>query len=208
MTVGKLTFTSSELGVYQYELHLTATPPTPEPPIHFTCHLGKSKQQHCKVPNYAKGARVEYSCRVRDGGSSGESSECTDFHVEKSITASGAEVVVEVTFEPSHIGDSQATLMLSSSQGGDYTIPLLGHCLPPRPEGPHVVKAGHTTAIPFKNVFPYTAQFSYSVNSSVFSVKAPDTIKTRKTCNIQVGNYVSRTKHYTDLCIISWHKNC
>ena len=182
--MGKLTFSSSELGVYQYELQLTATPPTPEPPTHFTCHLGKSKQLQCKVPNYAKGPRVEYSCKVRDGG---EGSESSDFHVEKSVMASGAEVVVEVTFEPCHLGDSQATLYLSSSQGGDYTIPLLGHCLPPQPEGPHVVKAGQTITIPFKNVFPQTVQFSYSVNSPVFSVKATDTLKPRKTCNMQAS---------------------
>ena len=182
-TVGKLIFTSSELGAYQYELHLTATPPTPEPPIHFTCHLGKSKQQQCKVPNYAKGTRVEYSCKIVNG----DNTESTNFHVDKSIMASGAEVIFEVNFEPSHLGDSQTTLYLSSSQGGDYTVPLFGHCLSPHPEGPHVVKAGQTITIPFKNVFPQTMQFSYSVNCPVFSVKAADTIKPRKTCNVQVS---------------------
>ena len=184
--MGKLIFTSSELGAYQYELHLTATPPTPEQPIHFTCHLGKSKQQQCKVPNYAKGTRVEYSCRIRDRAS-GDNSESSNFHVDKSIMASGTEVIIEVNFEPSHVGDFQATLFLSSSQGGDYTVPLFGHCLPPRPEGPHIVKAGQTITIPFKNVFPQTMQFSYSVNSPLFSVKAADTIKPRKTCNMQAS---------------------
>ena len=62
-TVGKLTLTSSELGAYQYELHLVATPPSPEPPLHFTTPLGSSQQQQCRVSNYAKG-RVEYTCKV------------------------------------------------------------------------------------------------------------------------------------------------
>ena len=182
--VGKVTFSSSELGSYQYELHLIATPPTPEPPIHFTCHLGSNQQQQCKVYNHGKGTRVDYNCKIRD--SSGENVDNTDFHVDKSVTASGTEVLVDVTFEPSHLGDSQATLFLTSSSGGDYTIPLVGHCLPPRPEGPFTIKAGQTINIPFKNVFPQTMQYTYSVNSPVFSVKALETVKARKTCNMQV----------------------
>lgn len=110
----------------------------------------------------------------------------TDFHVEKSITASGTEAVIEVLFEPPHLGDSQATLSLSSTQGGDYTIPLFGHCLPPRPQGPYTLKVGQSISIPFKNVFPQTMQFSYSINSPAFSVRAPETLKARKTCNMQV----------------------
>ena len=183
-TRGKLTLSSSELGSYQYELHLTATPPSPEPPVHLTCHLGNSQQRPCKVPNYAKGARVEYNCKIRDTND-GDS---TDFHVEKSVTASGTEVVVEVTFEPSRLGDTQATLFLSSHVGGDYAIPLHGHCLPPRPEGPYTVKAGQTIGIPFKNVFPQTMQFSYTCNNPTFSVKAAETLKARKTCNMQVNH--------------------
>lgn len=106
--------------------------------------------------------------------------------MEKSITASGTEAAIEVLFEPSRLGDSQATLSLSSNQGGDYTIPLFGHCLPPRPQGPYTLKVGQTISIPFKNVFPQTMQFSYSINSPAFSVRAPETLKAKKPCNMQV----------------------
>ena len=109
-----------------------------------------------------------------------------DFHVEKSIIASGAEAVIEVTFEPSHLGDSQTTLSLSSTLGGDYTIPLFGHCLAPCPQGPYTVKAGQTISLPFKNVFPQTMQFSYTLSTPAFSVRAPETMKAKKTCNMQV----------------------
>lgn len=194
---GKLTLNSSELGSYQYELHLNATPPAPEPPKHFTCHLGSSQQLQCKVHNYAKG-RAEYTCKIRDAA--GGNVDSPDFHVEKSVTASGLEVIVDVTFEPSHLGDSQVTLSLSSESGGDYTIPLFGHCLPPRPEGPYTVKAGQTITIPFKNVFSHTMQFSYSVNSSAFSVKALETLKARKTCNMQVSLNTWHTHMYTHSC--------
>ena len=115
----------------------------------------------------------------------------TDFHVEKSVTAGGTEAIIEVTFEPSHLGDSQAILSLSSVAGGDYTVPLCGHCLPPRPQGPYTVKAGQTVVIPFKNVFPQTMNFSYTINSPVFSVRALETVKARKTCNMQVRELVS-----------------
>jgi len=59
--------------------------------------------------------------------------------VDKSVTAAAAaasatDVNVDVTFEPSSIGDSRAVLLVSSSVGGDYTFPLSGVCLPPKPQ--------------------------------------------------------------------------
>ena len=33
--IGRLSFSSSELGVYQYDLNLTATPAGSEAPVHF-----------------------------------------------------------------------------------------------------------------------------------------------------------------------------
>ena len=61
---GKLTLNSPDLGTYQYELHLVATPPSPEPPVHFTTMLGSQQVQQCRVPNYGRG-RTEYSCKVQ-----------------------------------------------------------------------------------------------------------------------------------------------
>ena len=63
-STAKLSLQSSDLGVYQYELHLVATPPPPERVYHFTTHLGSSHQQHCSFVSYAKG-RTEYTCKVR-----------------------------------------------------------------------------------------------------------------------------------------------
>jgi hydrocephalus-inducing protein len=62
-----------------------------------------------------------------------------DFHVDKTINAapgssSGTEVTFEVTFEPSQIGESRGLLTVSSIQGGDYTFPLFGTCIPPKPQ--------------------------------------------------------------------------
>ena len=60
---GKLTLSNSDLGVYQYELHLRSTCPPPERPIHFTTSLGVSQQQAVRFVSYARG-RTEYICKV------------------------------------------------------------------------------------------------------------------------------------------------
>ena len=46
----------------------------------------------------------------------------------------GTEVAVEVVYEPSRIGESRATLTVSSANGGEYTFPLFGTCIPPKPQ--------------------------------------------------------------------------
>ena len=60
---GRLSFSSSELGVYQYDLNLTATPAGTEAPVHFRTGLGTSQSQTCRFVNFAK-SKVEYSCKV------------------------------------------------------------------------------------------------------------------------------------------------
>ena len=62
---GRLSFNSSELGVYQYDLNLTATPAGTEAPVHFRAGLGTSQSQTCRFMNFAK-SKVEYSCKVTE----------------------------------------------------------------------------------------------------------------------------------------------
>jgi hydrocephalus-inducing protein len=115
----------------------------------------------------------------------------TDFVVDKSVNVAppgigGTEVGVEVTFEPTRLGDTQAMLVISSSSGGEYVFPLYGHCLPPKPQGPFVIKPGHTINIPFKNVFSAIAQFKFNIDNPAFTVRPSDTIKPGRTYNISV----------------------
>ena len=70
--------------------------------------------------------------------------------------------------------------------GGDYLIPIHGHCLTPRPQGPFNIKAGGSISIPFRNVFHQARQFNFSVDNPLFTVKAGDTLKPRKVYNILV----------------------
>ena len=112
----------------------------------------------------------------------------SDFNVDRNITvAANTEGSLDVTFEPSHLGDTQATLTISSNTGGEYIIPLMGHCLHPKPQGPFVIKPGHSINIPFKNIFPQLMQFRFSVDNPAFMVKSSESIKQGKTSNISVS---------------------
>lgn len=78
------------------------------------------------------------------------------------------------------------TLFIFHILGGDYVIPLHGHCLEPKPQGPYVIKAGGSINIPHRNIFHQTKQFSFSVDNPAFTVKPGDNLKPRKIYNILV----------------------
>ncbi|KAI9356512.1 hypothetical protein DFJ73DRAFT_958267 [Zopfochytrium polystomum] len=173
-STARLTLTSVELGVYQYDLRLIATPGGPERSLHFKVGLGGSQTQTFRFLSFAK-AKTEYSCKI----------DSPDFTVEKSAvapsaTTGGVEVCIDVTYEPSKLGDVRTQLLVSSSVGGDYLCPLYGHCIAPRPQGPITIKAGSTASVPFKNVFSSTANFSFVVDNVAFSVKAQESIAAKK----------------------------
>ena len=62
-----------------------------------------------------------------------------DFHIDKTLTAApgstaGTEVTLDVVYEPSRIGESRGTLTVTSPTGGDYSFPLFGSCIAPKPQ--------------------------------------------------------------------------
>ncbi|OWK16227.1 hypothetical protein Celaphus_00004320 [Cervus elaphus hippelaphus] len=179
-TFGKLTLHNSDLGYYPYELNLKALPALPEKPVHFQTVLGSGQSIFAKFTNYTR-QKTEYYCRT----------DCPDFHTEKVIYAApgaqgGTEVSVEVYFEPSRLGESKGNLSLLSLAGGEYTIPLFGVALPPKPQGPFLVRAGYSIVIPFKNVFYRPVTFSFNVENAAFSIRAMDSVKPKKVNNITV----------------------
>lgn len=119
---------------------------------------------------------------------------------DKSITVAssggiGTEASTDVTFEPSHLGDTQALLTISSLTGGDYVVPLFGHCLPPKPQGPYTIRSGSYINIQFKNIFHQLTQFKFTVDHPAFTIKtAGDSIKPRRNYNINVS-YDGRHGH-------------
>lgn len=99
----------------------------------------------------------------------------------------GSEVSVEVIYEPCQLGESRATLQLLGPSGTEYSIPLFGLAMPPKPQGPFLIKAGGSTSIPFKNVFPQPTSFRYSVENPAFTVRATETLRPKKTIFMAVS---------------------
>ncbi|NXW03107.1 HYDIN protein, partial [Fregetta grallaria] len=180
-STGRLVLQSSDLGSFYYNLHLKATGSRPEKPLYFCTTLGSSQTITTKIMNYAR-QKTDYLLQTN----------CADFQTEKTISVApaspgGSELSVEVTYEPCQLGEARATLQLSSPLGGEYSIPLFGLALPPKPQGPFSIKAGGTTSIPFKNVFLQPTAFQYTVEHPAFTVRGPESLRSKKTTFITVS---------------------
>ena len=67
-------------------------------------------------------------------------------------------------------------------------FPLFGTCVPPKPQGPFIVKAGSTTSITFRNVFNHTTAFTFQVDNPLFHVAKPgENIRSHKDHRVVVG---------------------
>ncbi|KAI9095517.1 hypothetical protein DFS34DRAFT_651319 [Phlyctochytrium arcticum] len=181
-SMSRLILSSSELGIYQYDLKLSATAPPPERTMHFKIGLGASQSQTFRFLSYAK-MKTEFTCKI----------ESSDFSVEKTTTAPAApqggsvEVCTDIVYEPSKLGDSRTQLLISSAVGGDYSCTLVGHCYPPRPQGPIIIKTGTLITIPFKNVFNSSATFTFIVDNPAFTVRGVENVGAKKTIQISVA---------------------
>jgi len=60
---GKLELTSTELGLYLYDVELKAVPSAPEKALNFQTCLGSSQTLTAKFLNYAK-HKTDYTCKV------------------------------------------------------------------------------------------------------------------------------------------------
>ena len=177
---GDISLTSSDLGIYHYTLHLIAHPSPPEPPVTVIGYLGSTTTQPVSFISYAKATRIEYTCKV----------DHADFHVERTVLAAsaagGIEVQIDLHFEPSTLGTLNAILSVSSQTGGEYQIPIVGECNLPNPQGPYVIKSGHSVSIPFKNVFSTAVNYIYSLDNPAFQFRAVDLLKPKKSYTITV----------------------
>jgi hydrocephalus-inducing protein len=72
----KVQITSTELGVYHYDLRLLSTPVGPERSLHFKVGLGSNQVQTFRFLSFSK-QKTEYACRI----------DSAEFSVEKSIIA-------------------------------------------------------------------------------------------------------------------------
>jgi hydrocephalus-inducing protein len=197
-TAVRLTFSSSELGTAAYDLRLSARPAGPLPTERFEANLGQQHTRRLSLTHFNP-HRDEYTVTV----------DTPDFIVPPTLatpaaTKAGAVATLEVCFEPLRLGDCRATLTVASATGGEFTYPLYGRCTPARPAGPFVIRAGKRAAIPFKNIFASKEQFTCTVDSPLFSVKASEAIKGKETADIHVKyeakDDVARTGRLTVTC--------
>ncbi|XP_051884712.1 hydrocephalus-inducing protein homolog [Pristis pectinata] len=180
-TSGRLTLNNSELGIFQYDLVLRAGPGGHEKPVYFRTTFGSSQVLGAKFVNLSR-QKLEYHCKIDN----------PEFLVDKSITVhpaspGGSEVSVDVTYEPLQLGESRAILNIVSPIGGKYSIPLFGLCLPAKPQGPYSIRAGSTTSIPFKNIYPQVTTFSFQPDNPVFVCKPTETLRPKKSHAVIVG---------------------
>merc|ERR1711871_646678 len=157
-----VTLSCAELGEYVYRLKLSSTAAGAEGGMHFSTDLGGVQTQKFRFKSYRK-APTTYTCTVEDA----------DFEGEAKVDAAaagdeGVEAEVNVTFEPSKLGTTHASMTLKSSEGGEYIVNLHGECVPPKPKGPFDVKG--SLALPFKNVFSEEKKFSFTVDNPCFTV--------------------------------------
>lgn len=79
-------------------------------------------------------------------------------------------------------------MTLSSSIGGDYYFPLIASCIPPKPQGPFIIKANSNATITFKNIFQMQLQFTFAIDNPLFYLtKTCDTVKPHQSYKIVVG---------------------
>ncbi|NXS60518.1 HYDIN protein, partial [Brachypteracias leptosomus] len=180
-STGRLVLQSSDLGSCYYNLHLKATVSRPEKPLYFCTTLGSSQTITTKIMHYAR-QKTDYLLQTN----------CPDFQTEKTISVApaspgGSEVSVEVTYEPCQLGEARTTLELSSPLGEEFSIPLFGLALPPKPQGPFSIKAGGTISIPFKNIFLQPTAFQYMVEHPAFAIRASESLRPKKTTFISIS---------------------
>jgi len=129
--------------------------------------------------------KVEYSCSFASGAAA--VFECPPKVAAEPAGASGREVEVTVAFEPSTLGENiRDMLIVSSPAAGMYQCPVVGRCMPPKPQGP-IEFAGGAGKVDFKNVFSADADFIFAVDNPAFSVKPSEKIGTKKTASIAVA---------------------
>eukprot|EP00667_Euglena_gracilis_P000008 EG_transcript_8 len=187
-TVARLVLSCPELGEFPYALNLITTHAGAEKFIRFQCPLGLSQTQTMRFIHFAK-VNADFACKFVEPKPTVFTKTNNQYVIRCTPAApEGTEVMFDVTFEPSKVGELKETLTVTSPVGGEYTYSLLGVCLPPERQGPVDIKAGGTAQVPFKNVFSENTTFSLLCDNPAFSVnKAVEVVPGKKSVNFVVA---------------------
>jgi len=177
-----LTLSCAELGTFTYNLKLASSAAGPERGLVFNVPLG-SKEVHTFKFMHFLNAKADYTCEF--------SNKSTEFTCAAGVTGhpagpEGMEQEVEVTFEPTRIGESfRDTLVVKSATAGEYICPVMGRCIPPKPQGPFTLTGG-AGAVSFKNVFGSEMEFTFTVDNPAFTVNRTEKIPAKQAKSIAV----------------------
>eukprot|EP00937_MAST-01D_sp_MAST-1D-sp2_P000047 g47.t1 len=173
----------AELGAFRYKLKLSGTPAGLERVLDFKAPLGGTLQREFRFKSFSPNSAT-FTCSVSDAAA---------FSVPASVSAeasdgwNGTEVVLEVSYEPSALGDVTDVLTLKSADAGDYSCKLFGHCTEPQPKGPFTVPKGGSYDLKFKNVFTESKQFAFVSDNRQFTIGSSSaSVGPRATQNISV----------------------
>ncbi|ESL05890.1 hypothetical protein TRSC58_06445 [Trypanosoma rangeli SC58] len=182
-----VTATSAELGTVSCKLQLRSTPPGPEEVTRVTCPLGQMVVFPLRFKHYYKN-NCDFVVRIGSKVSPfSKAGNASNVKAPGTTRQEGQEVVVEIQYEPTTIGETKELIEVFSPQAGLYTFPVLASCLPPQRQGPYLMRPGQTTSIPFRNVFAEPITVTLLTDSSSFVVpKTTENVAAKKTINIQV----------------------
>jgi len=171
-----LKLTSAELGDYPYTVRYEVKPASLEKTVVFKARLGSTDTvETFRFLHYAK--RPATYTAVVEAAPGQKGAPPNDFVVEtkdiraNAATEEGIEVIVDMRFNPSALGETRALLILSSTDGGEYKALLVGYTQPPQPQGPVVIEKSKAGSIEFLNPFEETTEFSVQVDNQCFSVQ-------------------------------------
>lgn len=181
----KLVITSDQLGLLEYNLSLSSTMDNEKRNLLFESRLGEQACRKFHFLNFA-GKDVTFSIKiVKVEENLEQSPKSPDFTVESPTfqakgnaeDSSGTQNVISIFYEPSFIGVSKAFLLMTSAEGGDYKILLIGKGQNPTPKGPFNISSKGSTMLEFKNPFFSTKEYVLEFQNSCFSSSVKGTLR-------------------------------
>lgn len=156
--------------------------------LKFSTSLGNETIQTFRFVSFATKATT-YECKIEGkefAVATPSNGKVAVAGAEPGARSEGVPVAVEVRYEPSALGDVHDVLVVSSPEGGVYTCALHGHCDPPKPQGPVVLRLGASASLPFRNVLDVPETFTFAVDNAAFQLKSKSEKIARKAA-VQIG---------------------
>jgi hydrocephalus-inducing protein len=180
-----LTYSCTELGAHTFALWLCGQPTPADKSLSFKVALGRAETRTVTFRHFNRSPTTYTIKLAPEATADGFSAPAT--LPAPAAPEGGADMDLAVTFLPTHVAELfRRSLMLSSSEGGEYECLLVGRCTPPAPQGPIRVAGGKAVTMPFMNPFKIDAEFRFCCDNPAFVLKQSETIKAQQHAQIAV----------------------